>query len=162
MNEKTKQLHLWIGIISSVFILIESITGLLMTEPWLIGGADRENGMRGDMGRPAFTQQADAGGQGGGGQASTTDTSRSDANSADKRGFEGRMLPPGGGGNDLSGFIRNLHKGMINGTDVSWLIDLTAIAMIALTVTGIYLSIKTLRAQNRANVKKQINRRPFM
>src|SRR3954463_7086002 len=35
--KKTRQAHLWIGLICSIFILMESITGLLMNEPWLIG-----------------------------------------------------------------------------------------------------------------------------
>jgi len=32
-----RQLHLWIGLFTSFLILIEAVTGLLLTEPWLIG-----------------------------------------------------------------------------------------------------------------------------
>jgi hypothetical protein len=35
--KKTKRAHLWIGLIASILILAESITGLLMNETWLIG-----------------------------------------------------------------------------------------------------------------------------
>ncbi|STO36655.1 Uncharacterised protein [[Flavobacterium] thermophilum] len=34
---KMRNLHLWIGLISSIFLLVEAVTGLLLSEPWLIG-----------------------------------------------------------------------------------------------------------------------------
>ena len=41
MMRKVRRAHLWIGLIASVFIFIEALTGLLMTEPWLIGQSER-------------------------------------------------------------------------------------------------------------------------
>ncbi|WP_375295503.1 hypothetical protein [Paenibacillus doosanensis] len=34
---KYRQLHLWIGLLTSVLILIEAVTGLLLSEPALMG-----------------------------------------------------------------------------------------------------------------------------
>ncbi|CAG7638954.1 PepSY domain-containing protein [Paenibacillus allorhizosphaerae] len=34
---KFRQLHLWIGLLTSILILVESVTGLLLSEPWLMG-----------------------------------------------------------------------------------------------------------------------------
>ncbi|UUZ85897.1 PepSY domain-containing protein [Paenibacillus sp. P26] len=42
---KYRQLHLWIGLICSVFILVESVTGLLLSEPWLMGSQQMEQRM---------------------------------------------------------------------------------------------------------------------
>ncbi len=38
---KMRNLHLWIGLISSIFLLVEAVTGLLLSEPWLIGQTER-------------------------------------------------------------------------------------------------------------------------
>jgi hypothetical protein len=40
--KKTRTAHLWIGLISSIFIFMESLTGLIMNEPWLIGQSQLE------------------------------------------------------------------------------------------------------------------------
>lgn len=41
-------------------------------------------------------------------------------------------------------------------TNVKWLVDLAAISMIFLTITGIILSIKTLRAQGKQRRKRRV------
>jgi hypothetical protein len=116
--KKWRQLHVWIGLLCSVLILMESITGLLLSEPWLIGMEGRE-GMRGHHGSP-----------------------------------EGFQSAPPQGGNSLMGLVRQLHEGRIGGMDVKWLADLAAVSMIILTVTGITLSINTLRAQRISRTKR--------
>jgi hypothetical protein len=108
--KNSRQLHVWIGLLCSVLILIESITGLLLSEPWLMG----MDGKR-EMKPPRAVL------------------------------VNGSGLPEGG--NNLMGIVRELHEGRIGGMDVTWLADLAAVAMIILTVTGISLSIQTLRAQ---------------
>lgn len=45
--------------------------------------------------------------------------------------------------------IKGLHEGRIGNTDVKWLIDLAAIAMIFLTGSGFYLSMKVLGADKK-------------
>jgi len=51
--------------------------------------------------------------------------------------------------NNLMRFIKNLHSGKINNTDVSILLDIAAVGLIILSITGIILSIRTLRAHFR-------------
>src|SRR3954454_19497858 len=55
--KNTRKAHLWIGLICSIFILIESVTGLLMNEPWLIGQTQME-GNRGNFQPGQFNQGA--------------------------------------------------------------------------------------------------------
>ncbi|KQX66363.1 hypothetical protein ASD40_28120 [Paenibacillus sp. Root444D2] len=60
------------------------------------------------------------------------------------------------GANSLTGFIKGLHEGKIGNTNVKWLVDIAAISMIFLTITGIILSIKTLRAQGIQRKKRRV------
>lgn len=41
MVKRIRQAHLWIGLITSIFLLVEAVTGLLLAEPWLIGEQER-------------------------------------------------------------------------------------------------------------------------
>jgi hypothetical protein len=168
---KTRQLHLWIGLICSVFILIEAVTGLFLLEPQLLGGSG------GNLGGPPQMRQQ---------QPQTPTTSGVDANAAspDARanagtsgpgraggagegfagrggaggGFPGGGFPggggAGGGGSGAINIIRNLHEGRIGSTNIKWVMDIAAIGMMILTITGIVLSTKTLAAQ-RVRRKKQ-------
>jgi hypothetical protein len=43
--KKLSTLHLWICMICSLFLLMESVSGLLMSEPWLIGGKSDQGQM---------------------------------------------------------------------------------------------------------------------
>lgn len=51
------------------------------------------------------------------------------------------------------GIAKQLHEGKINGLNFKWLIDLTAIGIILLTLTGVYLSISLLLMRNKRNQK---------
>jgi hypothetical protein len=154
--KKTRKAHLWIGLICSVFILIESITGLLMNEPWLIGQSQMEgnkgNFQPGQFNQGAGTQgtfpsdSSQTAGQTQGqtsGQAGTNETAQ----------FPGRSGARGLGGEagtgSITSIIRGLHEGKIGTLNVKWLVDLVAIALIFLTVSGIYLSMKVLRADKK-------------
>ncbi|UJF33452.1 PepSY-associated TM helix domain-containing protein [Paenibacillus hexagrammi] len=158
--KKTRQLHLWIGLICSVFILIQSITGLLLTEKWLLGGGDE---MRPPQATTQnMTQQPAMGEESSGTTGAAADPSaaassgQSAPSMASEQGrpsFQGGEGPGQAGG--IIGIVKGLHEGKIGQTDVSWLIDLTAIGMIVLTVTGITLSIKTLRAQRVQQRKRR-------
>lgn len=91
---KIRNIHLWTGAVLSVFIIIEALTGLVQSEPWIIGATEYELH------------------------------------------------------NDLKSFARltnSLHEGKINNINFKILIDITAIGLIILTFTGIYLSIPFLR-----------------
>ncbi|WP_031405886.1 PepSY domain-containing protein [Geobacillus vulcani] len=130
---KMRNLHLWIGLISSVFLLVEAVTGLFLSEPWLIGQAER-----GEMHRAM-----QAGGAFGVEQASGAGSSTAPiVPRAEER------------GTSLGTFIRQLHEGRIGSLDIRWAVDLAAVAMIVLTATGICLSIRTLAAGRKRKQKR--------
>lgn len=138
--KKTRQLHLWIGLICSVFISLQSITGLLLSEKALLGlGGDME-------GRPQMAAGMNAPNTKSSDSATSTDQTASEGAAAIPQG-DRPQFGDGGSDNSFIGIVKGLHEGKIGQTNVRWLIDLTAIGMIVLTVTGITLSIKTLRAQ---------------
>lgn len=151
--KKTRKAHLWIGLICSVFILIESITGLLMNEPWLIGQTQME-GNRGNFQPGQFNQGA--GMQG----TFPADSSQNPGQTPSQAGitnetsqFPGRSGARGlggeGGTSSITSIIRGLHEGKVGTINVKWLVDLVAIALIFLTISGIYLSLKVLRADKK-------------
>ena len=164
--KKTRKAHLWIGLICSIFILIESVTGLLMNEPWLIGQTQMEgnrgNFQPGQFNRGAMQQgtPTDSGQTQGTAQGQSQAQAPNGANSNGQPGLSGQnaaanQFPgrPGAGGEggstSITGIIRGLHEGKIGTTNVKWLVDLVAIALIFLTGTGIYLSIKVLKADKK-------------
>lgn len=179
--KKTRKLHLWIGLIASVFIFLEALTGLLLNEPWLIGQSQVESGkgnfpagmMRGS-GQEAGQNQGELGGQQQG-EADGQMQGRPNAPTQGQAGANGngQFQPPSGfGGNvnfagrtrgegmgqgSLVSTIRNLHEGRIGNTDVKWLVDLVAIAMMVLTGTGIYLSLKILGAGRKRKKRQEEN-----
>ena len=178
--KQTRKAHLWIGLICSIFIFMESITGLIMNEPWLIGQTQSERGnfQRGQMDFPQQGASPDLDQQSAQTQGWTNGQSQNNAdsqalgqNGSSMNGqfpgqdqgqgpglgnFNGRTGFKGGeaGQGSLMGIIRGLHEGRIGTTNIKWLIDLTAIAMIFLTGTGIYLSIKVLAAGKRRKKRK--------
>ncbi|MEH7307851.1 PepSY-associated TM helix domain-containing protein [Neobacillus drentensis] len=177
--KKTRKAHLWIGLICSIFILIESVTGLLMNEPWLIGQTQME-GNRGNFQPGQFNPGAM---QQGAGAAATTDSSQSAGQTqgqtasgnqtqtngqtqgqtgANANGQTGSNAAspfpdrPGGEGgtSSITSIIRGLHEGRIGTTNVKWLVDLVALAMIFLTGSGIFLSMKVLKADKKRKSRK--------
>jgi hypothetical protein len=169
--KKTKQAHLWIGLICSIFILMESITGLLMNEPWLIGQSSQteqrgnfQPGVMPGQQQGTTTNSTNSSQTTGQTQAQSGTTSQSNGNTnnqtsgttqANSNGqapaFGGKTGMSGGDSQSGSfmGTIKQLHAGRIGNTDITWLIDLTAIAMIFLTGSGIYLSLKVLAADRK-------------
>ncbi|PGV46693.1 PepSY-associated TM helix domain-containing protein [Bacillus sp. AFS037270] len=161
--KKTRQAHLWIGLICSIFILMESITGLLMNEPWLIGqsrtegGANFKQGMM--MPQQSTTTNNTSQTTGQTAQSGTATQSNGTTNNqtvANTQGNTNGQVPAMGGrggegsqSGSLMSIVRGLHEGRIGTTDITWLIDLTGIAMIFLTGSGIYLSMKVLAADRK-------------
>ncbi|KRF38673.1 PepSY-associated TM helix domain-containing protein [Paenibacillus sp. Soil787] len=156
--KRTRQLHLWIGLICSVFILLQSVTGLLLSEKWLIGSAETE------MRPPGAMSQGMTGNSDGAAPSNQASNSMISPAAGDQ-GTSGAMQrsraalngpgPGQEGANSLTGFIKGLHEGKIGSTNVTWLVDIAAISMIFLTITGIFLSIKTLRAQGISRKKRR-------
>jgi hypothetical protein len=168
--KSTRKAHLWIGLIASIFIFIESLTGLLMNEPWLIGQTQQE-GFRGNFQQGQQTQgqfnqgQTQQGMNQNSGQANGQMQGQNNNNQNQKFNnngqFQGRgnfggnanfpagmtMNRQGTGQTSIMGIIRNLHSGRIGNMDIKWLLDLVAVALMVLTGTGIYLSMKVLGAE---------------
>lgn len=148
----TRKVHLWIGLITSLFLLIEAVTGLLLAEPWLIGQSqpkDRMEGerfeVRGEMSGGSFLN-------GEAGQAlpnSGEMTSEGNVLNGENAREAGQVFPKKEDQNSFFGFIRGLHEGRLGEVDIRWMIDVAAISMIILTATGIYLSIKILKAESK-------------
>ena len=57
--------------------------------------------------------------------------------------------------NPVAAWVRALHTGRVGDTDLTLLTDLGAVGMIALTGTGIVLSVKTLATQRKQKRKKK-------
>lgn len=147
--KKTRNAHVWIGLIASLFILIESITGLLMNEPWLIGQSSQVEGNRGDFQPGQFNRGTAPEGTNPNASQGAEQTQGQNGTTMQIPGDQGRL-----GGKNLSqgtimSTIRGLHEGMIGTTSVKWLIDLVALALIFLTGSGIYLSLKVLLANKK-------------
>jgi hypothetical protein len=167
---KTKKAHLWIGLICSLLILMESITGLLMNEPWLIGQSQGEG--RGNFQKAQFNQdngssssidqQNQMNGQSqpiSQNQANTQTQNQASNNSNSQfpgpAGFSGKPMGDGGGSTgSLMGIIKGLHEGRIGTTNIKWLIDLAALAMIFLTGSGVFLSFKILSSEKKRQKRK--------
>lgn len=168
--KKMRRAHLWIGLIASVLIFMESITGLLMNEPWLIGQSQVEGG-RGNFQPGQFNHRQFNQGQFNQGQGTPQDSGHANGQMqgqqngqfqgpqgfAGNGNFTGRTRGEGMGQGSFLGTIRGLHEGRIGNTNIKWLIDLTAIAMIFLTGSGIYLSLKVLSADRKRRKRQQEN-----
>lgn len=120
--KKNRLFHLWIGLLTSVLILIEAVTGLLMNEPWLMG-----------LNKPSTEQHVEY------------EQVQTDGFSERESVEEERHYNPAEQGNSMLGVVRSLHSGRIGDTNVRFLLDIIAVGLIILTITGITMSIKRLR-----------------
>jgi len=135
-----------------------------MNEPWLIGQTQLEGGKgnfeqgqfnQGQLNRRQFNQ-GQASGQSAGlnngqiqGQAGATENEnfQRGPGTGANRNFTGGFRREGMEQGSFMGIIRGLHEGRVGNMNIKWLIDIVAVAMIILTGTGIYLSIKVLGAE---------------
>jgi uncharacterized iron-regulated membrane protein len=95
-----RNIHLWVGLILSPFILIVTLTGLIQAEPWIIGAEKSQLHQR-------FSEF------------------------------------------NLFNLTNMVHEGIIGTADFRWIIDITAIGIIVLTFTGIYLSIPLITSKKK-------------
>lgn len=171
---KTRKAHLWIGLIASILIVMESITGLLMNEPWLIGqsqttgagnfqpgqlnqgGTSSTSGQT--MGQNNVPAQPNNQNQTSQSQSNGQSQSQTGSNSNGQMQGPGNGTPPGGtSSSSFISIIKGLHEGTIGTVNIKWLVDLAAVAMMLLTGTGIYLSWQELRAGKKRNKKIEDN-----
>ncbi|SFI61569.1 PepSY-associated TM helix domain-containing protein [Thermoflavimicrobium dichotomicum] len=151
--KKMRQAHLWIGLVTSAFLLMEAVTGLLLTEPWLMGQQPKSRPMSmQEQGQPsegkAEQTQPPTGNLKQGEKSIDTDSKQKEFGSM--KGF-----PKGEGENSLMGIVKGLHEGRLGDMDIKWIIDIAAISMIFLTLSGVYLSVKLLRAQRKSRKLKE-------
>jgi hypothetical protein len=139
--KRVRQAHLWIGLITSIFLLVEAVTGLLLAEPWLIG--QQERGEHHALIPP-------------GGNSVPSSSSENMQGLPESRWMEEKGREAGGSFQSLAGIIRGLHEGRIGELDVRWAIDIAAIGIILLTLSGIYLSIRLLIAQKNSRKKRAL------
>ncbi|HWO97061.1 MAG TPA: PepSY-associated TM helix domain-containing protein [Bacillus sp. (in: firmicutes)] len=154
--KKMRQAHLWIGLITSVFLLMEAITGILLTEPWLMGQESRHQPMvmqTAEQGQSSVdtTRQEQPASSGAVQGESAPDAALQQRNLEEREGFN-----RGDGGNSLMGIVKGLHAGRLGTMDIKWMIDVAAISMIFLTGSGIYLSVKLLAAQRKSRKKRAL------
>lgn len=149
---KIRNLHLWIGLFTSLLILIEAVTGLLMLEPALMGAGQPQGEQRVMIDEPTTGQvsEGSTAGQQQTGQQATADQSNS-GQVPGRRGpdrpvkEEDGNLNPAGQGSSFASFVKGLHSGKIGRTDISIVLDLVAISLIFMTVTGMILTVRALK-----------------
>lgn len=117
-----RQLHLWIGLVLAFVLLVEAVTGLMLAEPKLFG------------------QQADRPP----GQLQTPGTHQ-------EKGVADLSPPTREKGQDPSSLFnaKGIHKGIVGGYDLGWLISVSAIGLMLLIITGLILAIPRFRKKRR-------------
>jgi len=167
---KMRNLHLWIGLITSIIILMEAVTGLMLAHPSLMGMESRapiiEGNSRTTSSDDDSISTSDQGQITANQSTLTTNESSSNQNSvvsnAPSSSLEGKtqsdtIAPRRGGSrnqeadNSLMGLVKGLHEGKLGNLNITWVIDLAAISMIVLTISGMYLSIRILRRQRKSD-----------
>lgn len=123
-----RKVHLWLGLILAVFLLVEATTGLILSSPALIGANQAYHTASG---------------------------------TAQQQRHEKQVVPVNAGigqaNSELSAdvsslvFVKELHQGIIYNKNFRWIVEIIAVSIIVLTLTGIYLSIPFLKAQARKN-----------
>jgi len=132
MQKMARKLHLWLGLILAVLIIIEAVTGLILAEPGIVGQVKTQ--------MPSGGQQLNA---------------EKGSTAADKGSeLQGEVRKPDRGGSGTSalnafGFAKGLHQGKVGSLNLKWVVNLIAIGLIILSLTGIYISIPLLRAKSK-------------
>ncbi|HDX9589712.1 TPA: hypothetical protein ROX98_002721 [Bacillus pseudomycoides] len=133
--KRMRKLHFWIGLIASLFIFIESATGIYMYF------SEKGHGGRVE-GNANFRERGfDRNGSAGNGQGTQQGNFNQENRPFIQKGNNA-------GANSLSRFIRELHTGIIG--------LIGSITMLILTGTGLCISFVMLRARWRAKHQEDI------
>lgn len=170
--KKTRMLHLWIGLITSLILFVEAGSGLLLAERWLMApfvekhavDAHTSESHQSSAPKLGIIDAVEKASQSG---AFKMDEVRTIMNHGsyivvlnDKARTVVTVSPQGEvlkkESNWLSGIVRGLHVGKIGDVNFKWAIDVSAISILFLTGTGIFLSIRILRAQNKQKKKQML------
>lgn len=114
-----RKIHLWVGLILAVVLLVEAATGLILAEPRLFAGERLQSPAGGE------TRQVQ-------GQLRLRERRR-------ERGAQEGIVSE----------ARRLHQGRVGSLDLRWVIELSAVGLVVLTVTGVYMAAFTLGAGRR-------------
>lgn len=174
MFRKMRNLHLWIGLITSIIILLESVTGLILAHPELMGAqakasiTERNSQFTSSENQSVAASEQDP--TTANNSPSSTNQTATSKNSGDSNTLSSSLqgetqseltsLRPESSRNhetenNLMGLVKGLHAGRLGNLDITWVIDLAAISMIVLTISGIYLSIGILRGQKKRPIVKE-------
>jgi uncharacterized iron-regulated membrane protein len=167
MVKKTRNLHLWIGLITSIFLFIEAATGLLLTERWLMGMSghhshhhSHNHGMESEKLHiiDAVKKASETGAFNLQDVGVIMNHGMYMVKLNDDKGTLITISPSGTivskEANSLASIVRGLHVGQLGDVNFRWMLDIASISILILTATGIYLSIKILRIQAKGKQKK--------
>jgi hypothetical protein len=127
--QTARKLHRWVGLILALVLLMESVTGLILAESGLWG----QEKSRPPMANPPSNSEQNK--------------SAEVRNDNPPHTRTNRETPPTNGLN-VFGIAKGLHQGRLGEWNAKWLVDLAAIGMIFLNLTGIYIAIPILRARS--------------
>ncbi|SHI46622.1 PepSY-associated TM helix domain-containing protein [Desulfosporosinus lacus] len=163
MFRKMRNLHLWIGLITSIIILMEAVTGLMLAHPSLMGmesrapiiegnsrttSSDDDSISTSDQGQITANQSSSSQNSAGSNALSSSLEGKTQSETIDLRRGGSRNQEAD---NSLMGLVKGLHEGKLGNLNITWVIDLAAISMIVLTISGMYLSIRILRRQRKSD-----------
>lgn len=176
---KIRTIHLWIGLIASLLIFLEAATGLLLVHTdWLqfdtntIHYSPSHHPYTDDVDVLQALQRAAKSGE------FSVDEIRLVMNHTLGDGHHGKagnykirlrdpqqtlyVLDTKGNliykeVNVANNIIRDFHYGELEGYDLTWLIDISAIAIIFLTLTGVFLGICDLRCRKNKKNRQATN-----
>ncbi len=134
-----RRVHLWAGVAVALFLLLQSVTGLILSNT-------RPAGQGPPWARPEFVTSTDSSGQEPFPQVAGP-------------GFQGRrgfFEGSAGETNPTWATARELHEGRIGNYDFSLLLDIAAFGFILVTVTGLILAYKVLRGPGRKSTPKAL------
>ena len=119
MYSAVRKIHLWVGLILAIVLLSEAVTGLVLSEHWIIGQSQDE---------PPMSERAQS-------------TEMKNAPPAKEGIRNADNAKPATSAFSALGFAKGLHQGRLGSLDLKWLVNLAALGIIVLTLTGVYLSI---------------------
>ncbi|EGL17833.1 MULTISPECIES: PepSY-associated TM helix domain-containing protein [Paenibacillus] len=176
---KTRKYHLWVGLIASIFIFVEALTGILLVHTSTMGfnkqvqtyeaPAASNSGQQTLNVAEAVLKASQSGafdlsearlvmnhtlGDGHHGQAGDYKVRlRDDDQTLYVIDLYGNVIRKEV--NATNNFVRDLHFGELYGKDITWFVDIAAISIMFLTATGIVLSIRVLKAGSIRKSKRK-------
>lgn len=116
-----RKIHLWLGLLFSIVLLVEGITGVMVAEPGWFGQQAYEHRSEGQSKLHGVTPPVPGAGE----------VKRNPREAA--------------GDSTIIGTAKALHEGKVGTLNLRWLIALSGIVLVVLTVTGLYLAIPYFR-----------------